>query len=25
LEALERFEARYGERYPAIGRLWREA
>lgn len=24
-EALERFEERFGDRYPAIGRLWRDA
>jgi putative transposase len=25
LEALERFEERFGDRYPAIGKLWRDA
>lgn len=25
LEALERFEKRFGDRYPAIGRLWPDA
>lgn len=25
LDALERFEDRFGERYPAIGRLWRDS